>query len=178
MAAANITAFPFTPRSGYDLRVNGLDSDKFLAIHITALCCIFLGLVSAIAVIIKSFQEQSFYFFFQWAKSDRFVVYIAICDGLFNISHSMDHLHIIITRNHVYPKGLCTFYSFILAEFTTAQKLMVNIVSINAFLLIFFKKRVNFGECDWKLLAWIFGLPGIALFVAVGFDTLGPNGTL
>ena len=164
--------------SGYDLPVYGLEQHQFLAIHIPALTCIILSLISALCVLVFSFKRKSYKTFFSWTKSERFVVYLAVCDGLFNISHSMDHLHILITRNHPYPSRLCEFYGFMLAEFITAQNLMVNVVSINAFVLIYYRKNLEFGIYDYRLLLWTFGFPFVAAMVALGLGTMGPNGTL
>ncbi|OWF36020.1 hypothetical protein KP79_PYT26058 [Mizuhopecten yessoensis] len=165
-----------TMLSGYDLDVYGLDNGQFYLIHIPAMTCIALSLVSAILVLTFSFKSQNIKTFFSWTKSERFVVYLALCDGLFNICHTLDHGHIVLTRNHVYPPALCQFYAFMLAEFITAQTLLVNIAAINAFVLIFFRKHIYFGKYDWKLLLWTFGLPGICSTVAGVAGQLGPNG--
>jgi len=164
--------------NGYDLPVYGLEQNQFLAIHIPALTCIFLSLIAAICVLFFSFKRKSYKTFFSWTKSERFVVYLALCDGLFNISHSMDHLHILITRDHPYPSQLCQFYGFMLAQFITAQNLMVNVVSINAFVLIYYRKNLDFGIYDYRLLLWTFGFPFVAGLLALGLGTMGPNGTL
>lgn len=165
-------------RSGYDLPVYGLDNGQFYYIHIPAMACIALSFFSAVAILIASFRMQSYRTFFSWTKSERFVVYLAICDGLFNIAHTVDHAHIAITRNHVYPRELCEFYGFMLAEFITAQNLMVNVVATNAFVLIFFRKSFEFGKYDWKLLLWTFGTPFLGATIAAIAGQLGPNGTL
>ena len=164
--------------SGYDLPVYGLANGQFLSIHIPALTCIFLSLLSAICVLTVSFRLQSYKTFFSWTKSERFVVYLAICDGLFNIAHSMDHLNIVIVRNHVYPKELCEFYGFMLAEFISAQNLMVNVVAFNAFILIYYRKNLEFGAYDHRLVLYTFGAPFIAATIAAVAGTLGPNGAL
>ncbi|XP_062593169.1 uncharacterized protein LOC134254648 [Saccostrea cucullata] len=169
---------PFHPaRSGYDLPVYGLENGQFYSIHIPAITCIVLSFISAVAIIIASFRLQNIKTFFSWTKSERFVVYLALCDGLFNIAHSLDHTHIVLTRNHVYPKELCEFYGFMLAEFITAQNLMVNVVALNVFILIYFTKDLNFGVYDWRLLLYTFGLPCVGGTLAAYFDMLGPNGT-
>lgn len=173
---SNVTTVKPAPRSGYDLPVTGLDNGQFYYIHIPAMTCIALSFFSACAVLICSFRMQSFKTFFSWTKSERFVVYLAVCDGLFNIAHTLDHAHIAITRNHVYPKALCEFYGFMLAEFITAQNLMVNIVAINAFILIFFGNDLNFGKADWRLLLWTFGAPFLGATIAGAAGQLGPNG--
>ncbi|XP_057309263.1 uncharacterized protein LOC130647428 [Hydractinia symbiolongicarpus] len=163
--------------NGYDLAIYGLDNGQFYAIHIPALTCIYLSLITAILVIYFSFKHQRISTFFTWTKSERFVVYLAICDALFNICHSMDHLHIVIKKDHVYPKALCEFYGIMLAEFITAQNLMVNVVSINAFVLIYFGKKLEFGKYDWKLSLWVFGTPFLGSMVALTTGSMGPYGT-
>lgn len=164
--------------NGYDLPVYGLDNGQFLIIHVPALACIFLSLICALTVLILSFKKKRIQTFFSWTKSERFVVYMAICDGTFNIAHSFDHLHIVISRNHVHPKQLCEFYAFMLVEFITAQNLMVNVVAINAFVLIYFNKNIDFGKYDWKLLLWILGVPFVGVVFAASLGQLGPAGAL
>ncbi|OWF36019.1 uncharacterized protein LOC110442219 [Mizuhopecten yessoensis] len=171
-----VNTTPTTLSSGYDLKVYGLDNGQFLYIHIPALTCITISFVCAVLILVDSFRLQTFRSFFTWTKSERFVVYLAVCDGLFNIAHSMDHLHILITRDHVYPVELCKFYGFMLAEFITAQNLMVNIVAINAFVLIYYRKNICFGRYDWKLLLWTYGAPFVGATIAGIADQLGPNG--
>ena len=166
------------PQSGYDLPVYGLSNNQFAAIHAPALSFIFISLISAITVLASSFKHQNIRTFFTWTKPERFVIYLAFCDGLFNVCHSMDHLHIVITKDHVYPLELCEFYGVIIAEFMTAQHLMVNIICINAFLLIYFRKNLNFGRYDWKLLAWVYGVPAVATIAAAAAGVMGPNGAL
>lgn len=160
------------PRSGYDLDV--YDHGHFYGIHLAALLCIFISFLCAVTVITASFTKRKTNFF-TWSKSDRFVVYIAICDGLFNIAHSLDHTHVLVTRSHVKPKGLCAFYGFILSEFLSAQIFMINLVAINAFCLMFFNKDIPFGKYDHRLLIGIFGAPLIASIVAVSLNQFGPN---
>lgn len=167
-----------TLRSGYDLPVYGLANGQLLYIHIPALICITTSFICVVVVIGLSFRRQSYKTFFRWTRSERFVVYLALCDGGFNISHFTDHIHIVIVRNHVYPKELCEFYGFNLAVFITAQNLMVNVVAINAFVLIYFNKQIPFGKKDYRLLLWTFGAPIVFSAIAGILGQLGPNGTL
>ncbi|XP_076099867.1 uncharacterized protein LOC143069223 [Mytilus galloprovincialis] len=164
-------------KDGYDLPVYGLDNGSFYNIHVPALVCIFLSLISAVSVISYSFYNQHISTFFEWTRCERFAVYMAICDGLFNISHFSDHLHIVLTKSLPTPKVLCTFYGFLLAEFITAQNLLVSNVAINVFVLIFFRKKINFGLRDYRLLCVIFLLPALGLTVVAALGQLGPNGS-
>ena len=167
-------------RNGYDLPLLGLGSGFFDQLHITVLSCIALSSTSAIAVLYMSFKrgQHNNVGFFQWREINRFVVYMAICDLSFNIMHSMDHLHVFITREHAKPKELCQLYAFMLIEFIGGQVLMVNLVAVNMFLLIYFNKKIGLGRCDWKLLSWMFGYPFVVNIVALCTDTLGPNSSL
>ncbi|XP_045211074.1 uncharacterized protein LOC123562504 [Mercenaria mercenaria] len=164
-------------KSGYDLPVYGLDSGSFYYLHIPALFCIFCSFSCVVTALTLSFRNRDYKKFFSWAKSERFVVYLAICDGGFNIFHSMDHMQYVITKDHVRPKELCEFYAFSLAEFVASQTLLVNIVAINAFTLMVLKKNINFGKYDWRLLAWTFGLPFIGATAVAVTGQLGPNGS-
>ena len=166
-------------KDGYSSPIYGLNSGHFTPLHVTALICISISFMTVCAVIYSSFRsQQNGCLFFQWSKSERFVVYMGLCDGLFNLFHFIDHLHILIKRDHVFPKALCTFYNFAIGEFMAAQKLMVNVVAINAFILVYFNKNIEHGKYDWKIHAWIFGCPFVAFLIALAHDTLGPNGTL
>jgi hypothetical protein len=183
MNESNITTTESTvvraKESGYDLPVYGLATGSFYYIHIPALCCIFLSFCSVVAVIILSFRRKSFRkFFVDWSKSERFIIYLALCDGGYNVFHSVDHLHYVISQDHVHPKELCEFYGFTLAVCIMGQNLMVNIVAINAFMLMYFDKNLDFGKRDWKLLSWTFGLPFVGATIAGIAGQLGPNGSL
>ncbi|KAL4217514.1 hypothetical protein ACF0H5_023963 [Mactra antiquata] len=128
------------------------------------------------SVIISFRQHKHKHFFTKWTKSDRFIVYMAFCDGFFNISHFLDHTHMAVTKDHVYPKALCEFYGFCLLWFIAAQMLLVNVVAINIFMLMYFDVNINFGQRDWRLLLYTFGVPFIASCVAVTTGQLGPFG--
>ncbi|XP_071161993.1 uncharacterized protein [Mytilus edulis] len=161
---------------GYDLPVYGISDETFYIVHIPAIACICISFICAVAVIGYSFYHQKCSTFFQWTKSERFVVYMALCDALFNISHFCDHTHIVVTKSFPMPKSLCAFYGFILAEFVTAQNLMVNIVAINVFVLIYFRKQIDFGRWDYRLLVYVFGVPAVGATIAATLGKFGPSG--
>ncbi|XP_062610882.1 uncharacterized protein LOC134272697 [Saccostrea cucullata] len=174
---SNLSVVSNTKHNGYDLDVYGRGSYLFYSLHIPALICITCSFISAVTVLVLSFKTSNYKTFFKWTKSERFIVYLAICDGSFNLAHFTDHFHILVTRDHVYPKALCQFYGLMLAEFITAQNLLVNIVAINAFLLMYFNRNLEFGTRDYRLLLWTFGLPLLGSTIAALTGQLGPNGT-
>ena len=162
-------------RSGYDLPVYGLASGAFPYIHGAALSCITCSLLCALATIAWSWHANRGRFS-DWSPGDRMVVYLALCDLLFNVSHSLDHAQYAATGDHVRPPLLCAVYGFSLAEFIAAQNLLVTAVAVNACLLVYRGRPVPFGRGDWRLLLATFGLPFVfctAVFSRGGF---GPNG--
>lgn len=165
------------PRSGYDVPVYGLDDGSFYYIHIPALVCIVASFCCASVSVTLAFNQWSrSNFFVSWTKSQRFVVYLAICDGLFNLSHFMDHLHIAIVREMVRPKELCQFYGFNLTVFITSQNLIVNLIAINGFVLLYYGRTISFGNKDWKFILLTYGATFVGSLVAGVTGQYGPNG--
>ena len=166
-------------RDGYDLPVYGIDNGLFYALHIPAVACICLSFLCASSAIVLAFRRhRGVRSFFSWTKCDRFVVYLAICDGLFNLAHGSDHTHVLITKNHVHPRELCQFYGFVTNTFVSAQNLLVAIIAVHVFLLMFFQMKPKFGRYDWLLLLFIFGVPLCISSVVWYLGKFGPNGML
>lgn len=164
-------------KDGYDIPIYGLDNGTFYYLHIPAIFCIFVSFTCATISIALSFRRKRHEAFFRyWTKSERFVVYLAVCDGLFNLAHFTDHLHIVIAKDMVHPRELCEFYGFNLAVFINAQCFMVNIIAVNACLLIYFDKNISFGRYDWKLLFWVFGAPLTGSLISACLGKFGPTG--
>ena len=165
-------------RDGYDLPVYGLDNGLFYALHIPAISCILISLSCAFTAIVLSFRRQAHRSFFSWTKCDRFVVYLALCDGLFNTVHICDHLQMTFSKTHVYPKELCEAYGFFIIVFISSQNLMVNIIAVNIFMIMYFNKQLKFGKRDWKLLLWTFGVPFSGAVIAANLGQFGTTGAL
>ena len=163
-------------RDGYDLPLIGLDEGFFYELHIPTIVCISASLVCAIISIIISFRTHHSRPFFSWSKCDRFIVYLAICDGMFNLSHGSDHVIVVIARDHVRPRELCEMFSFVTTIFCMAQNLLVGIIAINIFMMICLRKNLKFGRYDWVLLLGTFGIPFMAAVLAWRLRYLGPNG--
>lgn len=161
--------------SGYDLPVYGLGSGRFYLLHLTALSIILCSLVCAIIVLCWSFRGNRSQFFL-WPIGERLAVYMAFCDGLFNVSHSLDHIHYVLQKDHVRPAALCVFYGIILQEFITAQVLLVNMASINAFVMVYRRRSLNFASYDHRLLIYVFGVPLVLAVVLAATGQLGPSG--
>ena len=167
------------PNDGYDLPVIGLSDGNFNQLHISTICCLLVSCTCSVSVLIMSYiDNRNLKGFFHWRQIDRIVSYLALSNGSFNIVHSIDHLNVFATQDHVRPKFLCQGYAILMIQFLEAQILMVNLVAINMFVLIYFNKRLDFGRFDWKLLMWMIAVPTTTNVVAISTDTLGSNGAL
>ncbi|WAR09709.1 hypothetical protein MAR_034785 [Mya arenaria] len=165
-------------KDGYDMPVYGIENGSFYYVHVPAIVFIVTSFTCALIAIICYFRNQDYKSFFtRWTKAERLIVYLSTCDVLFSLSHLMDHLHMVIARDHVRPKQLCSFYGFNLVVFVAAQILIVNVVAFNAFMMMYFHKNMHFGNRDWKLFLWTFVTHFVASIVAANFGQFGPNGT-
>ncbi|WAR14913.1 hypothetical protein MAR_005018 [Mya arenaria] len=179
MMVPNNTTKPetFLFKDGYDIPVYGLTNGMFYYIHIPAIVCLLASLSCAVATIVLSFKRgKAGEFFTKWSKRGRLVVYISACDGMFCVSHLMDHLQILFTLDHVRPKELCAFYGFVMTVFVVAQILIVNVVAVNAFVMMFLNKKISFGKYDSCLIIWAFGVPIFGATVAATYEQFGPMG--
>lgn len=167
-------------RSGYDLPVYGLAEGRLLVIHVPALCCISVSLCCAIIAVGCSFWthwHRDGLRFSQWRQGERNVVYLALCDGLFNLFHLFDHIQILMVEDHVRPPWLCQLYAFAIAEFITAQQLLVNAIAVSSFLTVHRLRAVTFGHNDWKLVVYVFGSALALDMLCLCIDGYGPSGS-
>ncbi|XP_043203185.1 uncharacterized protein LOC122371134 isoform X1 [Amphibalanus amphitrite] len=169
---------PPVPSSGYDLPVQGLQTGHFDMIHVTAIICLVGSLLCAIATIVLTLAANQWRMsaFYAWTTGDRVLIYMAVFDGLFNLTHMMDHGLYLAQRDHVRPRQLCAFFGFALSVLVIAQNVLVCFLALEACLMVFRLRPPNFGRHDWRPLAASLG-PGV-LFSAVAWalDKLGPSG--
>ena len=85
-----------TPKEEILVPVYGLPGYRFLLIHVTALVSLIISLlVSSRVLLFLNWPIKSFY---SRPIGDRLVVYLALCDLLFSISHIMDHSFMVAIR--------------------------------------------------------------------------------
>ncbi|WAR27560.1 hypothetical protein MAR_013264, partial [Mya arenaria] len=164
---------------GYDFPVYGLDNGLFYALHIPSLLCTAVSFVSVIITLVLLLRTRNFRrFFTAWTKSERFIVYMALCDGIYNMFHFATHTHVSAVRGPVYPRSVCVLYAFGMVVFITAQSLLANVIAMNAFALMFLDKNLNLGKFDWRLIAWVYGVPVVGTSLAAIGNQLGPTGAV
>lgn len=164
-------------RSGYDIPLHGIGHSCFYTIHVLALVCLIMSLSSAVTVIVVLFKSQTRKPFNTWQKHDRFLIYRCMCDMLYSLVHALDHVHVILTLDHVRPAGLCTLYAIILIDSCVTEASLSFVSALNAFVSIYFRRNFDFGRRDWKLVCNIFVIGPFSLALIVcPMDVLGPNG--
>ena len=166
------------PCDGYDLPLFGIEEGYFYQLHIPTIACISISFICASISFIISFRRHRSRSFFSWTKCDRFIVYLAICDALFNLAHGTDHTLVVVGMDHVRPRVLCELLSFVTSVFCMAQNILVGIIAINIFIMICYGKNIRFGRCDWKLTLGTLGIPTVGACVAWCLGHLGPNGLM
>ena len=112
-----------------------------------------------------------------WGRKigERLVIYLAICDLGWSISHELDHAFMMALLDHP-PDTACTIFGFLLAEFIFAQAILTTFTAFNAFVLVVKEVRLNLGRCDWRVLSMAFGVPCVLNSIAAFFGYLGPSG--
>ena len=164
--------------SGYDLPVQGLLTEDFEVIHVTAIGCLVGSLLCAIATIVLTLAANQWRIsaFYAWTTGDRVLIYMAVFDGFFNLTHMMDHGLYLAQRDHVRPRQLCAFFGFALSVLVIAQNVLVCFLALEACLMVFRLRPPNFGCRDWRPLAASI-VPGLIFSgVAWALDKLGPSG--
>ncbi|XP_062600697.1 uncharacterized protein LOC134262335 [Saccostrea cucullata] len=159
----------------YNVTLLGLDDGTFYPLHVSAIVCMSCSLLASIVVTALSFKTHKKGFYL-WPRSERFVVYLALCEASFNFIHMFDHVTMITERDHVHPLELCQFYAFLMVLLVTTKNLVLVIIAINGFLLIRFQRQMEFGTRDWRLFAVTLGIPSFYCSVALSFQQLGPAG--
>ena len=168
----------FIPRDGFELPVYGLHTNRFYTLHIPAVVCMAISFICAIVSLVMSFRRHHGQSFFSWTTCDRFIIHEAVFDGPLILPRAADHMQMLITEDHVYPKTLCHFYGFMTASTAVSQHIFVGIIAINIFAMIYFHKKLEFGKYDWVLFLTIYGLPAAGGIAAWILGSIGPNGAM
>ena len=121
----------------------------------------------------KSANRTSFR---KWHISERLVIYLAVADTFFGISHSLDHGYMLYAKASP-PDRVCSFFAFVLQEFIFAQWIIILYTAVNACSLIVFSRKLDLGWMDWKLILAAFGSPLVLGAVTLSLGLLGQSGT-
>ena len=113
--------------------------------------------------------------FKNWRTGDRLVIYLAIADLSYSVSHIVDKAYYAYAEANP-PDTLCTVVGFFYQEFMFAQWIIIVFTAVNACCLVVFNKRLHLGRSDWKLLVVAFGTPAVNGTIAISLGLLGQSG--
>ena len=113
--------------------------------------------------------------FFKWNIGERLVIYLAVTDLTYEISHIIDHKYVIYNQRNP-PDLACSVFGFILNEFGIAQWVVVLYSALRACSLIVFNKKLHTGRWDWILIFSALGAPGSLGILSASLGFLGGNG--
>ena len=160
-----------------DLPVYGYPGPVFYAIHVTAIVCLTISILTSAGVLLYLllYNDRSKVKFFKRPIGERLVVYLALCDLFFSIAHELDHTYMLTTKDHP-PDRLCIFFAFFVQNFILAQALLVIFTALSTMILVLFEKKVHLGRFDWRLISFTFGIPTVNGIVGSLVPYLGQSG--
>ena len=111
----------------------GYPGPLFIGIHATALVSLSTSVLVTIGVMVYMFTKSPLWNFFQQPIGERLVIYLALCDLLNGISHTIDHAYILAAEDYA-PEAVCKIFAFFLQVRT---KTLVFYFSVNLFINLF-----------------------------------------
>ena len=190
---------PFRPFDRYidQIPLLGYPGPVFWIIHVSAVVCLTTSTLVSITLIcflcvscqlkdrepdstqitdgktpsdVKTKAVQQGKSFKKWNIGERLVIYLALTDMSFEVSHIMDHAYVMYAR--INPTDLaCASFGFMLTEFVFAQWIIVLYTALSVCCLIVFNKKLHLGRLDWRLITVAFGSPMIIGAVAASSRT-------
>lgn len=133
-----------------ELPVFGYPGPLFYVLHILAVICLSISILTSSAVLFYFLRSDVH--FFKRSIGERLVVYLAISDLLFSVSHEMDHSYMLATTDHP-PEAACRTFAFFVQGLMLAQAMIVSVTSLSTMMLVVFQKKLHLGRCDWRLLS-------------------------
>jgi len=113
--------------------------------------------------------------FWKWNVGERFVIYLGACDLCQGVSHFLDHGYMLYAKDNP-PDRICAVFAFFLHEFTFAQWFVILASAVSASSLVVFGRKMSLGRFDWRLLAFVLGVPTLLGVITLSLGLLGANG--
>jgi hypothetical protein len=157
------------------LPVVGLPGSAFYMIHITAIVCLAISLITSVCVLIYLFMASKSKDLWKKPIGERLVVYLAVYDLCFSLAHELDHCYMTAVLDNP-PDAACVPFAFLVQTMVMAQSLLVLFTSVNAMSMVVLEKKLNLGRRDWRLFALTLGAPVTVGVIGVAVPFLGPSG--
>ena len=130
MINTTITTIIETPQFAHVVPVFGLPGKWFYIIHITGITSLSISILFSSGVLLYLLCPCRCDV---WKRKigERLVIYLAVCDLLWSISHELDHASMTALLDHP-PDIACIIFAFLLAEFVLGQAIIVTFTAFNA----------------------------------------------
>ena len=166
------TSAPYDATTGfyYAEEVWVLRDTMFYIVHYTALCSLGISILASTGTLIYQQKSTSTKYFWKRKLGERLVVYLAITDLIYSVSHTCDHV-LSLLYTGLPPVIPCIVFAFSLLEMILAQNMVVFLTAISLCLLVSCNRKVSFGRYDLGLLVIAYGVPAVfcIIFAALGF---------
>ncbi|ELT88208.1 hypothetical protein CAPTEDRAFT_186432 [Capitella teleta] len=156
--------------------VYGLPGNNFYYLHGTALFSLTTSLAASSFVLVYMFVLTSKVKLHSRPIGERLVVYLAIYDLCFCVTHSLDHGYMLAVVDNP-PDQLCLLFGFLLQTAIMAQAFLVLFTAVNAMVMVVMERKLYLGNRDWRLFAITIGLPVCIGIAGVSVPFLGPTGS-
>ena len=134
----------------------------YYSVHIVAWIMLVTSIICSVITIIWQQRTASSKQFFRRKLGERLVVYLAVTDIFFSITHFGDHLFTFLGRGHP-PHIPCIVFSVVLMENMIAQSMVVFMTAVSLCLLVTCNRKISFGPRDVGLLLVSYGGPLIVV---------------
>lgn len=129
------------------MKYNNIPEKYWYTIHLVELICASLTLYATIKILVKSFD----YFSYRLKVIQRLPIYICINYLCLAFFHSVDHFISLVTSNTISDIG-CKILGFFVDISIYNNCIMISFMSYSMWKTMIFKKHVEMGIYDWKLL--------------------------
>ena len=144
-------------------------------IHAVAIVSLTVSIISSVIVIVWQQKASSAKEFFKRKLGERLVVYLAVTDLFYSISHFLDHLVNIL--GHGVPSHTpCVIFASVTMECIFAQSAIVLFTAISLCLLVSCNRKIKYGPYDVILLLVSYGPPLILVVFSLVKGYIGNNG--
>ena len=147
----------------------------FYIIHYTAICSLSISILASIGTLIYQQKSTTTKYFWKRKLGERLVVYLAITDLVYSVSHTCDHVLSLIYSG-IPPVIPCVIFAFSLLEMILAQNMVVFMTAISLCLLVSCNRKVSFGVYDMGLLSLSYGVPAIMCIICAAYGFFGSTG--
>ncbi|ORY49797.1 hypothetical protein BCR33DRAFT_713409 [Rhizoclosmatium globosum] len=138
------------------------------ALHGAALVVIYSSILGAGWMFYDSIKTKKYE-----TLSGRFPMYMAALNFCWSVSHSVDHLWMILEKGDSPPDSACKVLGGLLSVFMMAELFLIDIMALYMLGTVYYGNRFSLGTYDWMLFVLIIGVPICYVIVTGSVGALG-----